>query len=585
MSALAWSLTPAEANRRRRERAPIDTSGGSPTTAEELALARWLVSDSGLLEVLRTRLDSEVGRPRSLSVEGLLVAMMVNGLRRHHLGTLVEVARVLNSFSAEQRLLLGIARWDEAEAYDYVDRLFNRLREELEKGWEELVDGVRTQIDVQWFANRLIRASLSGLPVRSKSLAVDGTDVETWGAMRAELLPDDADGEPDEDADEDADQDPPAPTADVTTSKLRPRVLGVGADGRKVYTADPDARAGHRSATGTRPAGYYVGYELHLGVQTRDMVWSDGIEKVTLGPEVPPVIAALSLVPAGTHRGTAIVPTLVAAKEAGLDIEDVVWDRGYSQSRPERTSHPLNRAGIHQTFRPMEHQRPARPFSSDMLLIEGGLFSVRVPEELRGPLPMPPAGSTLEKLESYERPFNQRARWRCQRLSGPDPDGVTRWKCPFHAGFLRARSLPKTMRRSRTAPLVELPEGATCCGGTVSVSAEELPFWQKLPPGTTAWRISMGRREAVEGANGMLKGDFVNIQRKFLRVLGLTKMLLLLSFTIVGYNIDRIRSFIASTKATLARAAKHTRAKRRKGTWTEMLGERLSVALGPDPPS
>jgi hypothetical protein len=43
-------------------------------------------------------------------------------------------------------------------------------------------------------------------------------------------------------------------------------------------------------------------------------------------------------------------------------------------------------------------------------------------------------------------------------------------------------------RRSRSAPLVELPVGAKC-DGILSVSAADLPFRQKLT-GTTAWRKS-----------------------------------------------------------------------------------------------
>jgi hypothetical protein len=34
-----------------------------------------------------------------------------------------------------------------------------------------------------------------------------------------------------------------------------------------------------RSATNTRPAGPYVGFELHLGVQTRDVRGTDGVER------------------------------------------------------------------------------------------------------------------------------------------------------------------------------------------------------------------------------------------------------------------------------------------------------------------
>jgi hypothetical protein len=35
----------------------------------------------------------------------------------------------------------------------------------------------------------------------------------------------------------------------------------------------------------------------------------------------------------------------------------------------------------------------------------------------------------------------------------------------------------------------------------MSVSAAELPFWQRLLAGSTAWRKSYRRRNVVEGAN------------------------------------------------------------------------------------
>src|SRR5207253_2047059 len=75
------------------------------------------------------------------------------------------------------------------------------------------------------------------------------------------------------------------------------RVLGVGPDGRKQYTVDRDARAGHRSATNSRPSGPYVGFELHLAVQTRDVRWTDGIERTALGAEVAGVVTTFSLMP------------------------------------------------------------------------------------------------------------------------------------------------------------------------------------------------------------------------------------------------------------------------------------------------
>ena len=129
------------------------------------------------------------------------------------------------------------------------------------------------------------------------------------------------------------------------------------------------------------------------------------------------------------------------------------------------------------------------------------------------------------------------------------------------------------MRGPRNRPLVALSDGAMCCSGTVTASAAKLPHWQRFLPGTTAWRISYGRRQVVEGVNAMLKGGFVNIQHKFFHVLGLAKMTLLLAFTLVGYNLEAIRSFTAKKETErTATPSKRTRKKRRAGTCADVIG-------------
>ena len=121
------------------------------------------------------------------------------------------------------------------------------------------------------------------------------------------------------------------------------------------------------------------------------------------------------------------------------------------------------------------------------------------------------------------------------------------------------------MRRSRDAPRSSTFQPArTCCKGIGHrLQAEELPHRQQLFPGTTAWRISYNRRQVVEGVNGMLKGGFVNIQHKFFRVFGLTKTKLLLAFTVVGYNLEAIRSFLAKKAAKASHAPRRTRGRGR----------------------
>jgi len=205
----------------------------------------------------------------------------------------------------------------------------------------------------------------------------------------------------------------PAPKKKSAPRKAR--VFGVGPDGRKRYTKDPDARAGHRSATNSRAAGPYVGYELHLAVQTRDVRWTNHIDRTTLGPEVAGVITGLALSPAGGHRAKAIVPSLIH----DASLKDVVWDPGYSLCKPETAYWPLAQADKHTTFSPVTHQRSIKPFDGDALLIDGTLFSALLPEDLRD-IPMPPRAASEAEKQRYEARFNRRARWRYVRHAGPD---------------------------------------------------------------------------------------------------------------------------------------------------------------------
>ena len=369
-------------------RAPLDLSGGRRTSGSELNIARQVIIRSGVVEALNPHVDSGIGRPRRLSLLGLLVACQLNALGRHHQAHLVEVARILNAMTEAQRRSLEITEWDPDEAYHRVERLFVRLCEVLDVGEAGLTE--------EWFANQLVRAAIPPKYLVSNSLAVDGTDVETWGALHGEGVTVELDGEAAET------QEMRGDSKTAKGAHRRAMVLGIGPDGRKRYTADPDARAGHRSATNSRPAGPYVGYELHLAVQTRDVRWTNHIDRTTLGPEVPGVITTCKLASAGTHRGRSVVDTLISAKDGGQQIEEVVWDPGYSLCKPGSTSVPLAQVGIVQTFQPVTHQRGSRPFSGDALLIDGQLFSSHLPEELRD-LPAPPRGAPKPRRSSMKR--------------------------------------------------------------------------------------------------------------------------------------------------------------------------------------
>ena len=114
--------------------------------------------------------------------------------------------------------------------------------------------------------------------VTTTSVAIDGTAIET----PARLLPGDDEVVHDGDSagSQPVDEHGRSPAGDRRPTA---KVLGYGIhDRRKVYTADPDARGGYRTATNRRKGGTYVGYELHPFVMARDVTWSNGADKAVL---------------------------------------------------------------------------------------------------------------------------------------------------------------------------------------------------------------------------------------------------------------------------------------------------------------
>lgn len=233
-----------------------------------------------------------------LPLRALFIAMQINALRPGHLAHLVRITRVVNSLSSDQRRALGIEGWREAGSYHRVARLVDRVVEVLEE-WEELgcaTPEISSAFDV---LNTLVEASCPPDLLLSGSVALDGTDIPAWGALSGDenTVEFDPEEDPEELYDDVRDREVPKPAR----GKRKARVLGVGENGRNVYTRDTTARAGWRSATNSRPAGPYIGREAHLMVQTRDLEWTNGVSDANLGPLVPALVRGFSLVPAGVR--------------------------------------------------------------------------------------------------------------------------------------------------------------------------------------------------------------------------------------------------------------------------------------------
>ena len=162
-----------------RHRPPLDHTGGRPTTAHDLQLASGIIDRSGVVPVLGPLLDAALGRHRTLTVRGALIACQVNALARHHQGHLIEVARVINAMTYEQHHSLGFTKQDPVQTYDRLDRLFLKLTAVLEAG--------HPGVTAMWMANAIANAAIPDEQRQSATVAVDGTDVETWGALHGDL--------------------------------------------------------------------------------------------------------------------------------------------------------------------------------------------------------------------------------------------------------------------------------------------------------------------------------------------------------------------------------------------------------------
>ena len=169
-------------------RAPLDLGGGRPTSGAELNIARQVIVRSGVVDALRPLIDSGIGRPRHLSLLGLLVACQLNAFGRHHQAHLVEVARTLNAMTRRRRGAVSTS------ATGTPTRPITGSSGSL-SGSVRFSSQVMPGLNEEWFANQLARAAIPRRYLVSGAVAVDGTDVETWGALHGEAVTVDLDGE------------------------------------------------------------------------------------------------------------------------------------------------------------------------------------------------------------------------------------------------------------------------------------------------------------------------------------------------------------------------------------------------------
>lgn len=533
-----------------------------PDEAVEWAAA--VVDRSGLVEELGGWVDGR-GRPHGIGLRPFLCAGLVLGTKEHHETHVKQIPTVVAGMSEEQLRHIGVADPRDVSAVGHP-ALHDRLWRRWDRTNAALDRLVVPGLDTEEFANRLTLASCDGHIV-SHSAALDGTAVKTWNVLHGERI-----------AVEDLDVDPPQldrinDDADLPRGSRTPVPFGVGADGRKQWTLDPDGRSGHISAVGNRGAHLGIGYEAHLVTMVKDALWAGDPSHIAFRNTCPIQIPAFTLVPLGTNRGHAVVGRVLWLADK-VGISTVNCDRGYFQLDRRNFYDPLAQAGIAVVSKLMGWQTGVRPFAGPGIIFNNYLYSEFAPIPADHNLPFAPRGSTRTVCERYEEPFNQLARWRCVPITR-EPNGTMYWRCPFCAGLLRSRRFPTSMRNPSTAPLVEVDTNrTTCCDGLIRTTATDMAYYQDgPPPGTTAWVLWDGTRNFSETANSLAKAGLIRLDEKAIRVATTPKHTLLAAFSVSGINWDQ--QLKAQEEARRPRPASRTP---KPGTWADFLtAEQIAV--------
>ncbi len=181
------------------------------------------------------------------------------------------------------------------------------------------------------------------------------------------------------------------------------------------------------------------------------------------------------------------------------------------------------------------------------LWVDGTLYSTALPQRLRHIAAPSLTQSSAEKALD-PGPVRQTPAVREAAADRPHPKGVQRPRGPARRGKFRCPNVPKSMRGPHATPLSGCTPGEPCgCGLTVPVHRHEYQVVrQHLPWQSTAWFDSYGRRVGIESLNASIRGHRANINRGYIRVVGLAPVTTLLAFGLAGMNTRILNAWYTS---------------------------------------
>ena len=474
----------------------------SPKVIEAL---RGVVADSGLVEPLELRLRTHPGPKSKLRIETMLMLMLLaNWTKCSYVQ--MDICAVESWLSAEIAFELELCHaggWSLAGYWALRGQLL-RLEEALHDGWE--VDGVT--YDVDWFSKSLIAATVPPeIAAVIEAIAVDLTAFPAWAVCREFISQADAERAIRQAYINKLPDGAPVPRLDMTSPQAREIAaeLGItlGPDGLVVRSLDPDARAGHRTATSKQTSQEFTGFDVATAAATRSTYWAGNPLEASVGPEIPAYILAVHTAPANTNPGPRSKMVTDWAREIGPNIIEVTADQGVTQ-KTETFVIPARKDRLELHMRVSDEEIPVQIGANreTALDIGGTFYHPWMPQHLQD---LPSKPRTPQEEEQFNQLLLERNSWAYKRTHFYN-DGRMRFICPFHAGKLIGKGLPKPKNVDPDALVAPIPDGATkCCEGAAILEPEELGRYHRTPQGTPAHQIINAFRNAAESPYGTMR--------------------------------------------------------------------------------
>jgi hypothetical protein len=482
--------------------------------ARQVPLARLeqTLDASGVAPIIEEALPAGV-RPRQLPTRTLMLGKML-ALADSRNAYLTEAHAALTALPAAGQERLGVVTdWKTGPhqlTYRQVEHTYATITRLLSKPEP---DGAPSPLLLR-LCNQLIEAGIPAAFKNARSLAADWTDVEAWS-----------------------------------------RAVPAGKPGTGT---DPEARWGHRNATRSIQQGdMFFGYLLSAAV----MVAEEN------GEPVPELARRITVCSSAHDPPAELAGVLTQMPGDGIALGDILADSGYAHRVPDTWADPLRSAGAQLVVDLHPHDRGPRGTHQGAIIANGNLYCPVTPRPLLELVP-PPPGASAADTAVHDQKTAELSRYKLGVHAGDDADGYRRHTCPAAAGKIRCPLRPASMTLGRSRPEILTPPQhpqACCTQKTITAGPDvAAKTRQKHDYPSAQWRASYTRRTAAERFNASIKDPAVNsIDQGWIRLMGLTPLLLWLSCLVVVRNQRTLNAFQERQDRQRAAAAR-PRARRRR---------------------